>query len=300
MAEPPHAPFFSRVEPARVRAYASDGFGRPAFTRMWNGVGAARFSLGPYTLAEGFLVNHLLTLNLGGDRVIEARFAGQPWRRAEAPRGTLSIWPARVEHSVRTHGAADVLFLELSPAFVDAVLQATPGLSPLEPVLAVRDEFAEHVLHALEAEARAGTALGAARAEKLASALVVHLCERERRRLPPQPAGRRRGARLHRVIDHIGAHLDRPLALRDLARVAGMEVYPFARAFKAFTGSSPYRYVLDARIARAKELLLDPGLSITEVAQRTGFTTPSHFSATFRRLASSSPRAFRDRAVRRR
>ena len=72
-----------------------------------------------------------------------------------------------------------------------------------------------------------------------------------------------------------------------------MDLYRFARAFKQSTGSSPHRYVLEARIARAKELLRNRAMPITEVAMRTGFATPSHFSVTFRRITSVTPRAFR-------
>ncbi|MFT3915212.1 MAG: AraC family transcriptional regulator [Anaeromyxobacteraceae bacterium] len=296
MAGPPRETFFSRVGPQGVLEYSTDmGFGRPAFTRMWKGVGAARLHVGDFTLSEGFLVNHLVTLTLSGERVIEVKWGGSAWARAVCPRGTVAVWPARVPHSVRMHGAGEVLYVELSPELVERVVAATPGLEPLQPSLSARDEFAEHVLLALDAEARAGTT-GSHRAEQLASALVGHLCERSRRRpAHPPSGGRRRSTRLHRVIDHIGAHLTDPLTLPELARIAGMDVFRFARAFKQLTGSSPHRYVLDARIARAKELLLDPALSITEVSLRTGFSTPSHFSATFRRLAQASPRAFRRR-----
>ncbi|MFO0583721.1 MAG: AraC family transcriptional regulator [Anaeromyxobacter sp.] len=297
MAAPPRETFFSRVEPQGVLEYSTDeGFGRPAFTRMWKGVGAARIHVGDFTLSEGFLLNHLVTLTLSGERVVEVKWAGRPWTRTVCPPGTIAVWPARVPHSVRTHGACDVLYVELAPDLVAGVLAETPGLEPLAPSVVPRDDFAEHVLLALDAEARAGTSQGSRRAEQLANALVAHLCERGRRKAPAAPpGGRRRSARLHRVIDHIGAHLADPLNLPELARIAGMDVFRFARAFKQLTGSSPHRYVLDARIARAKELLLDPALSITEVSLRTGFSTPSHFSATFRRLVQASPRAFRRR-----
>jgi AraC family transcriptional regulator len=96
------------------------------------------------------------------------------------------------------------------------------------------------------------------------------------------------------VLDYVASHLDGPLTLRRLAELTGMDLFRFVRAFKQSTGASPHRYVLEARIAHAKELLRDRTLSITEVALRTGFATPSHFSVTFRRMARTTPRAYRE------
>jgi AraC family transcriptional regulator len=70
-------------------------------------------------------------------------------------------------------------------------------------------------------------------------------------------------------------------------------VFRFMREFKQSTGLSPHRYILEARIARAKELLGNRALSITDVALQTGFATPSHFSVTFRRIANATPRDYR-------
>jgi AraC family transcriptional regulator len=93
----------------------------------------------------------------------------------------------------------------------------------------------------------------------------------------------------------VASHLDGPLTLRRLAELADMDLFRFVRAFKQSTGVSPHRYVLESRIVHAKELLRDRALSITEVAFRTGFATPSHFSVTFRRMTQTTPRGYRQR-----
>ncbi len=95
------------------------------------------------------------------------------------------------------------------------------------------------------------------------------------------------------VVRYIDERLDGDLSLGELAGVAGMEVFPFLRAFRRFTGEAPHRYVLRARVERAKVLLGDGALTISDVGLRTGFATPSHFSATFRRLTGRTPRAWR-------
>ena len=96
------------------------------------------------------------------------------------------------------------------------------------------------------------------------------------------------------MLEYVARHLDTPLSLERLASVAGMDLFRFARAFKQSTGSSPHRYLLEARISLAKELLARSVPSPSRRSPcRTGFATPSHFSVTFRRIAGVTPRAFR-------
>jgi AraC family transcriptional regulator len=287
-------PFFSRVVAGRVRRYPEEGCGRAEFVRAWTTVGAARILTVQGEVPKGYLLNHLLTLNLGGEGVMDASFDGGDWETHRVPHHGLSVWPANLPHAVRPHQPGDVLFVELAPALVEGVLGEESGAGALRPIAVARDAFTEHVLLALAEEASASTPRGALRVERLASALVSHLAELELHAEPLPPAVSLPSPKLRRVLDHIAVHLDAPLTLQRLADVADMDVFRFTRAFKLVTSSSPHRYVLEARIARAKELLADRRLSITEVALQTGFATPSHFSVTFRRITALTPRAFRE------
>jgi len=296
MLEPGAPPaFFSRIERGGVRTYAPDGYGRAAFCRTWSAIGAARLGLDANELPEGHLPNHLLTLNLGGEGVLDASFEGGAWQSHRIVHHSVGLWPAGLPHAVRCHQPGDVLFVELLPRLVDEVLTDAGATEPLRPVVSAEDAFAEHVLLALAAEARAGRPNGASRVEKLASVLITHLAEQELREEPPLvQASSLPSPKLRRVLDYISLHLDGALTLQRLAELADMDVFRFTRAFKQSTGSSPHRYVLEARITRAKELLGNRALSITDVALQTGFATPSHFSVTFRRITNLTPRAYRD------
>jgi AraC family transcriptional regulator len=201
--------------------------------------------------------------------------------------------PARLPYAVRTRAGGDYLLVELVPEFVAAVLGAGSTAGALPMVLGARDDFAEHVLLALAEQGRRG-ARSAALAESLGTALVTHLADRRAAAEAAPATLSLPSPTLGRVLEYVGRHLDMPLALKQLASVAGMDLFRFARAFKGSTGSSPHRYVLEARISRAKELLRDRSLPITEIALRTGFATPSHFSVTFRRITNLTPRAYRD------
>jgi AraC family transcriptional regulator len=102
-------------------------------------------------------------------------------------------------------------------------------------------------------------------------------------------------ARLHRVIDYIEAHLADEIGLETLAREACFSPWHFHRIFTALMDETPDDYVRRVRLEQAARLLWrQPGLSITEVAMRCGFSTPSLFSRNFRRYFGVSPKEWRE------
>ena len=102
-------------------------------------------------------------------------------------------------------------------------------------------------------------------------------------------------AHLRRAHDHIDRHYASPLDLDQLARVAGVSKYHFARCFEATYGETPIRYLTRRRIERAQDLLRGANLTVTEVCMLVGFASLGSFSSRFRRLVGESPTAYRDR-----
>jgi AraC family transcriptional regulator len=95
------------------------------------------------------------------------------------------------------------------------------------------------------------------------------------------------------AIDYIQDHVRDSLDLNSISRVAGISEFHFARLFKAATGVTPFQFVTQVRIARAKELLRKTRLPISEIAERVGYQKPSHFSDRFRAVSGSGPDAYR-------
>lgn len=98
--------------------------------------------------------------------------------------------------------------------------------------------------------------------------------------------------RLRKVQRYIGEHLDEDLTLARLAEVADISKYHFSHLFKQSVGTPPYRYVILQRIEEAKRLLAQTELSIAQIALRSGFSSHSHFSRTFRKHVGTTPSAF--------
>jgi AraC family transcriptional regulator of arabinose operon len=83
--------------------------------------------------------------------------------------------------------------------------------------------------------------------------------------------------------------------LPEMARTAGLSRFHFLRRFKRATGSTPWRYLLELRLARAKNLLIDPACSVAAAATAAGFADPAYFSRLFRKRTGITPREYRSR-----
>lgn len=99
--------------------------------------------------------------------------------------------------------------------------------------------------------------------------------------------------RVARVREYIRANLGAPIGLSDLAAVVGLSKFHFARAFKASTGRSAYREVMEIRVGEAQRLLAGGGVGIAEAARLTGFNGAPQFSRAMRNMLGRSPRELR-------
>jgi AraC-like DNA-binding protein len=98
---------------------------------------------------------------------------------------------------------------------------------------------------------------------------------------------------IERVIRHMKEHLEEPLNLEELAQIAAISKFHLVRVFDELTGTTPHHFLACLRVQRAKELLLDPGVSITDACIQVGYSSLGTFSTTFRILVGVSPYKFR-------
>lgn len=88
-------------------------------------------------------------------------------------------------------------------------------------------------------------------------------------------------------------HLDRPLALRELAAHARMSPRTFARRFQEETGMSPGRWLIQQRVHRARQLLESSDLPVDRVAAEVGFATGTSLRQHLHAAIGVSPQAYR-------
>jgi AraC family transcriptional regulator len=161
-----------------------------------------------------------------------------------------------------------------------------------------RDPLLQTILRSLLVEMQAPTRYGALLADGLASTLAARLIHRYAGlNCDSSPALSRGGGldsrRLKRVCEFIDANLGRELHLDQLAQVACLSQYHFARAFKKATGHTVHQYLITARLERAKELLAANESSIADIAFRCSFSSHANFTKAFSRSLGISPGRYR-------
>jgi AraC family transcriptional regulator len=102
---------------------------------------------------------------------------------------------------------------------------------------------------------------------------------------------------LRRATAYMMDHLDTEVGLAEPGALVGLSPSHFCTAFRRSTGRPPHAWLQEARMERAKALLADPRLSLTEVAQTVGYGGQSAFGAAFRRATGTTPRAWRRKAM---
>jgi AraC family transcriptional regulator len=96
-----------------------------------------------------------------------------------------------------------------------------------------------------------------------------------------------------KAAQYIEEHLSEDISLATLAELARLSPFHFVRAFKQSFGLPPHRYLSSLRMERAKSLLADPAMSVTQVGFNLGFSETSSFTTTFRKHTGLTPTAYR-------
>jgi AraC family transcriptional regulator len=113
---------------------------------------------------------------------------------------------------------------------------------------------------------------------------AVPPCERVRTLRDPQ---------LKEVVEYIDCNLHRNITLSELSALVQLTPRYFCTAFKLVMGQPPHQYLIERRIERARALLGDPNLSLSNIALIVGFSSQSHLNVHFRRIVGVTPSRYR-------
>jgi AraC family transcriptional regulator len=221
-------------------------------------------------------------------------------RNVPPPAGSILVIPAGSSVRWRWSGRNDSLHVSLDPRLVAQVAAESFELDPARVVVPPLDKLdlpqLRDAMQAVDDELTAGAGGGDLAAQSLANVLAVFLIRHlsAPRRLARDRDGKLPQGRLRSVVEYVEDHLDASLTLEELAAVARLSPYHFARQFRAATGLPPHQYVIARRVERARQILQQDGnLPLAQVASRAGFTDQSQFSRHFKRLVGVTPSRFR-------
>jgi len=96
------------------------------------------------------------------------------------------------------------------------------------------------------------------------------------------------------ALTFIHAHYSEPVTVNDMAEQVSLSPSSFSHLFREVTGRSPYQFLKELRLDRARELLLDGRLSVTDISRAVGYSSASHFIKEFRSRFGTTPRAYVD------
>jgi AraC family transcriptional regulator len=264
----------------------------------WNDVVVEQHHFPSGELADVMFKRHVIAINIGHSLTNEFKIEGR-FQRVFKERGANSFFPSHQPFFLRLkveRGVfASVLFLALDPVFVSRVAEGLElGADRIELIekRGGTDPTLQHIAMALRAGVQTGDAHDRMYGEGLSTALAAHLL-REYGAAPIRPKRQYGGlprAKLVRAIEYIRDRLDADLTVSGIARAVGMGPDHFAKLFKESTGQSPYRYVVEARARKAKELLSTGKFTISEAAHLVGFVDQSHLTRHFKRVFGLPPK----------
>jgi AraC family transcriptional regulator len=268
--------------------------------RSWNGAVAELHRAREVDVLASF-PQHTVTMHFTDGVDLVQRRDGRT-RQMRVRAGDLLVTAAGEPKLLRHEQEAELLKVQLAPELVERVATES-GLSNacgnlLKDNFGTRDPQLAHFCRQFRAELEQDGIGSRLYAESLAIQLALYLLRHYSTASPGDDvgAGRLPAHKLRRAIDYMSDRLDEELSLESIANELSMSVFHFAHLFKQTTGLSPYRYVIELRLERAKSLLRSTELPITEIAQQVGYCNNSHFAVAFHRATGVTPRDFRRNA----
>jgi AraC family transcriptional regulator len=263
----------------------------------WEGIKIEHYRFHGGELPEHHHRQHMMIMPVGVGCTGELRTAsGFRLRGRQSSTGACLI-PAGLAHRGEFEGVSEYLSIHLDPSLVAHAADAALLSGNIEVIekYSGSDPVISSVGMALLAELESEGLSGRLYAESLANILAVHVLRNyTAANIEPRPlTGGLSGRKLRTVTSYMAENYTRDLRLEELARIAGISTFHFAREFKRVTGTSPHQYLINLRIQRAKALLTETKMPLVEVGLRSGFSHQSHFTRLFRRFTGATPQSYR-------
>jgi AraC family transcriptional regulator len=242
------------------------------------------------------LSDSLMVLHRGGPVDITYTVGGKSVGR-HIPKGGVFFLPAGHECDVALHAALDSTHIYLrSDLFAHSEAGAHNVLGGLAPMYGENDAVLAHLAAAVGDTITAGLPASSLFVDPIVSAIAnrfiainYHTPAAE----PGKQTQRLTHRQMQRIREFVEANIETDIRLEMMAGICGRSTEYFVRVFKATAGVSPYQYVLNLRIERAKALLGVEGASIADVALQCGFSHQEHLTRMFRRFTGVTPGRYR-------
>jgi len=266
----------------------------------------ASFSFGRFRSSEGLPEiarpvvgerGHIVALQLKAIPFIEQFFGNRKVSSGSYPIGGVSAIDLQEEPAVLLPNPFDALVLYVTQAALDEIAYAhqAPRVERLAWPQGAFDPVVHHLgqtlLTTLEQPHHAPKIF----LDHVLQAINCHLvCSYGGVRVSaPQFRGGLSSVQMRRATDFLEAHLDGNVDLRQVAEICELSVSHFARAFKQSFRRPPYRWLIERRVDRARDLMRNSRLPLADIAIQCGFADQSALNRSFKRIHGVPPGIWR-------
>ncbi len=233
---------------------------------------------------------------------ISRKFGGE-YQNSRSEPGMAWLTPEKlfVEES-RSDGPIEFLHLQLPSTRFERLAEVFGGAPILASALGyipgIRDPLIHQIGVQILGEIKLQTAGGRVLIESLSLSLTARLVqayattEGKGPNLVVTPHGLD-DVRLARVLDYMSTNLEEDIGIEDMASIACLSAFHFARMFRVSMGVPPHRYLSSLRFDRARTLLAQTNTSLAEIALATCFSSQGNFTRAFRAATGITPGQYR-------
>lgn len=240
-----------------------------------------------------------VNLSIKGTLYTERHTSTGKDRFDKADENSMCLMPFGQTFSANWRNEYELVSVDFSPKYLSRMAQEMNISAKVElkdTVLQQKDLLIQQLSLAFLAEAEKKETASRLYSESIAHTLMFHLIKNYSTANFEEKlfSGGLSGNKLRRVTEFINDNLEQDLTLTEIAQVAGLSHFHFARAFRKTMGITSQQYITNRRIEKAKELLAKSDLPIVEVGFQTGFKNQSHFTTLFRKITSLTPKLWRE------
>jgi AraC family transcriptional regulator len=261
----------------------------------WKGLIFTHYCHPPHKTVEHCLLQHSLVITDPKSCFqVERRLDGKFKHYAQG-KGRVDIIPAFLNHWTHWNQEVEFSVIAICPTLLNQTNQELMQREvELIPQFSIDDPVIQQLALALKTEIQTGCMSGRLYGESLGTALAARLLQNYAVSKPALEfkASGLSQSQLGRVIDYMQANLAQNLSILNLATLTSMSESHFSRSFKQSVGIAPYQYLMQQRVKRAKQLLKQQVVPISEVALNCGFANQTHLTKVFRQITGMTPKAY--------
>lgn len=250
----------------------------------------------PYKLTA-YRSSQLLLIVFLSDGEIER--ALEKKRQNESVRkGYVSVVPDNIYHRASWKQELEFLLIEIEPksiAEIDKIAVGEPV--KISPCFACSDALLYGIALALLHECQHCNSYSIY-TELLWRTMITHLLRRYSNTVVTtsnnQSVNLRTKYKLEQAVKYINSYLNYSLNLEEIAEEIGISKHYFCHSFKKYFGMTPYQYILQQRVEKAKLLMRqDSERPLADIALESGFSSQSHLNKHFRSFTGTSPHQYK-------